>query len=177
MLAHTSVDHPSVPVTPDFVRVDFERALSVLVCTHLYIEHYPDGEVKLASSVIWTAAGGEVGLWCTVYLVFLLTIAAPNMRRTLLSTENGRVICLEAFLKEGADVVEKFGIFAYNSLMWEARIGGEVKEWTFSKWKEWERENPKWFDARIVPDEYIPRENLKIMGNLTGGDEEVRLEA
>ena len=70
------------------------------------------------------------------------------------------------------DDATKVLIFDDNLDLWRG-IYGQVKEWTISKWAEWEEEKPDWFSEAFkekVPDDMIPQKALeKMNGKAKGG--------
>jgi hypothetical protein len=90
-------------------------------------------------------------------------IAVPKYRHTLWSWTSGRQ-CVHDYFIKGDDDEAKFNIFKRNLLLWESDIGEEVKAWTGENWARWKEEKPAWFKPEMVPDQFVPAEELEQLG-------------
>jgi hypothetical protein len=138
--------------------------VSVVVSAHVYNVHY-SAAAKLPPAVTLGFSLGVVLLWVAIFVYFIWRIAVPKYRKTFLSTVTGWKMVVDNFLTREADDRARFKVFGYQRLMWEERIGAEVKEWTHARWQHWKRERPEWFRENLVPDEYIPKDDLAALGS------------
>jgi hypothetical protein len=139
--------------------------LSVLVVAHLYNEYCEDDETKLDPTTMWSVAGGLSALWLVSFGHFVLRVAVPEYRHTLWSTQTGwQTSC--AFFLENEDDKKRVVVFHQNRVLWEGRIGGEVKAWVAESWDRWERDDPEWLKKVVptIPDEYLPAAAAATLG-------------
>ena len=95
-----------------------------------------------------------------------LRVAAPKYRHTMWSTVTGRQLTQELFTKGERDEA-KILVFRKQRMLWEGDIGEDVKQWTMENWARWEEEMPEWFTPKVVstvPDKYIPKARLEVLG-------------
>jgi hypothetical protein len=131
--------------------------LSVLVVAHLYNEYCEDDETKLDPTTVWSVAGGLSALWLVSFGHFVLRVAVPDFRHTLWSTQTAwQTSC--AYFLENEDDKKRVVVFHQNRVLWEGRIGGEVKAWVAESWDRWERDDAAWLKkvTPTIPDEYLP---------------------
>jgi hypothetical protein len=139
--------------------------VSVFASVHLYNKyaHAPEGVDKMAADTLWAGAGLLGAAWLLTTTYFVFRIAVPKYRHTLWSWASGRQVIQDYFLK-GADEETRFTVFTNNLLLWESDIGDEVKVWTAENWARWKEEKPAWFKPEVVPDQFIPAEELQQLG-------------
>ncbi|GMI34312.1 hypothetical protein TeGR_g4670 [Tetraparma gracilis] len=139
---------------------DLSKAqISVLVVAHLYNEYCEvvDG-TKMESRTVWTIAIGLFTLWLVSTSHFVFRVAVPKYRHTLWSTQTAwQTSC--AYFLENEDDKKRVVVFHQNRVLWEGRIGAEVKAWVAESWDRWERDDPAWLKkiAPTIPDEFLPR--------------------
>ena len=49
-------------------------------------------------------------------------------------------------------------------ILWEKDIGDEVKAWVAEGWGRWKEEKPAWFKPELVPDQFVPVQEMEQMG-------------
>jgi hypothetical protein len=143
--------------------------VSVFVSVYLYNEYAGQSAAKLSPRLLWTGASALSAAWLVSFLYFVRRFAVPRLRYTLWSSTSGRQYLVGLF-ENGKTDQERFLIFGFNRLKWEADIGDEVRAWVaenLDRWKEdaaGQGEAGKWFEVEKIPDGFLPKEELVALG-------------
>jgi hypothetical protein len=121
------------------------------------------GVPKMDPAVLWAGAATVTAAWLASFLYFAFWVAEPKLRHTLWSTTSGRQAVQRLFFNGKTDQ-DKFNVFRRNKWLWESDIGKEVKAWTAENWARWKEEAGVWFKPELVPDSFIPVEELEQLG-------------
>jgi hypothetical protein len=139
--------------------------VSVFVAVYLYNKYavLPENVGKVEGGTLWLGTAGLATVWLITVSFFVFGVAVPRLRYTLWSWTTGRQVVQDYFLK-GKEDENKFHIFTNNLLLWENELGDEVREWVKEGWAGWKEEGEPWFKVELVPDAFVPAEELVLMG-------------
>ena len=100
--------------------------------------------VLTCSFVLWLLT--NVAFFCTINLTYL---------HTFWGTMTGLQYTCKLFLDASEDSVRFMAAF-HKRKSHTKSIHGEIKEWVAMNIDRWKKENPEWFDIRLIPDEFLP---------------------
>ncbi len=146
----------------------FSNHLSCWIAASLYTSYMQHGP-EIGASTIYAFLGALLALWLMSALLFFSKIKRSHWS-TFYSTRTGRENTMSYFI-ENDDDMTKSKIFVDSIDLWRD-IEGEVKEWTLSRWCEWEKEKPEWFTEGFkerVPDSMIPKSVLEELNRKSAG--------
>ena len=128
------------------------------------------GAAGLEGSTISKAVWALFCAWSFAILGLLLSIDRSYLH-TFFDLASGKQFVVREFRASATDF-EKIQVISYHPSFY-ASNKAEVKAWLGENYEHFEREQPEWWTALVIsgiPDEYIPKEELKILeGKGVGG--------
>ena len=119
------------------------------------------GHDHLHARLLWISAGSIFAAWALAYLSLVLTVK-PEWRSSFWSTETS-VQYAHALFHDNEDDEHRMAIFDFHQCKWEPSKD-EVRAFTLANWARWKEEKPAWFKPELVPDRFIPAEELQQLG-------------
>jgi len=101
--------------------------------------------------------------WLILNVVFFYTIDI-NYLKTFFDTKTGPQWCVDCFLSEGSEDIQKFNVVFDTNLNCTKVIRKEVKEWVSTNIESWKEEQSDWFKIEMIPDDYLPKKVVEEEG-------------
>ena len=109
-------------------------------------------QVLVASFVLWVSL--NITFFCSIDLTYL---------RTFFTRTTASQYTCQRFLESKEDF-QRFDAVFESRLAFSKPVQKEIKEWVANNIDRWRAEREEWFNVRLIPDEFLPKDIFEIEG-------------